>query len=368
MKKLLSLVLLACAPAPFDAPRASRPITPSGHLPAMTCRTDVPEPTRLFVTTTDFSSGGAAVVQTAHRTIDKDLAIVSTDAVPYYHDGHLYVVNRGGFDSIQVFDATAFAPTAEVAIPGDAMANPHSLAFAAGRAFLSLHAQPKVLIAELNPFALAGEIDLAEFADADGNPEASLTFACGDTVFVGALRLDPTYARVDNDLLIAIDARTARVLGSEPLLGAWARAVREDPEHDDAVLLMTSGIERYTPGSGSQWAIPASVFEAEGIGYMQLLAFDTHGTDVYIAAATEDWTQTRIWQGNLQRPDHLTQLVGGLNAVERTLEVVGAELWFGSTRLGSEGMLLFDLSVHPPAQMQTARDTGLPPYSMIALP
>jgi hypothetical protein len=61
-------------------------------------------------------------------------------------------------------------------------------------------------------------------------------------------------------------------------------------------------------------------------------------------------------------------VISGLNATEKTLEIVADELWFGDTTTGSEGVRVYDLTVNPPSLVAGPLSTGLPPASMLAIP
>ncbi len=69
----------------------------------------------------------------------------------------------------------------------------------------------------------------------------------------------------------------------------------------------------------------------------------------------------------MDNPDQLSAALGGFNSVERALEVIGDELWVGDSTLGASGLRVFDLTNNFEA-LAGPLTTGLPPYSMIAIP
>ena len=68
------------------------------------------------------------------------------------------------------------------------------------------------------------------------------------------------------------------------------------------ILLLTTGVERVDLAAGiSQWAIPASVFEAQGFGPFTLgdFALAPDGDTLYFTAATADWSGHALWRATL---------------------------------------------------------------------
>ena len=66
----------------------------------------------------------------------------------------------------------------------------------------------------------------------------------------------------------------------------------------------------------------------------------------------------------------LQPIAGGLQSIERTLEVVGDTLWFGDRNHATPGMRAWDLSTDPPTPRFAGKplSTGLAPYAAIAVP
>ncbi len=207
------------------------------------CDLDPPEPTRLVVTTTDFGTGAVSVVDLARGTVETDVALASTDAIPVAIGDYVYVVNRHQFDYIDVLDPEADwisvgeHPVSYADVPS---ANPKGLALGPdGRAYVPLFAAPAVAVLDLNlppGDSMVDTISLEPFADADGTPEASHIIGCGDTLFVSLERLDrnAVFAPLDGDRIVALDTKAGAAYGLQvPILGEFIKQFRRDPGDPD---------------------------------------------------------------------------------------------------------------------------------------
>jgi hypothetical protein len=147
--------------------------------------------------------------------------------------------------------------------------------------------------------------------------------------------------------------------------------VRQDPSDTTghSVVVLSTGIERVDLATGSvSWIVPDTALEAAGIGGYQPQSFDFHGEDtIYLAAYRSDYSAVDVWRFDLT-DDTPEVVISELNAREKTLEVIGDELWFGDTTAGQEGLRVYDLTKDPPALIAGPLGVGLPPKSMLAIP
>jgi hypothetical protein len=392
------LGLLGCAPV--EEPTATDDeawdvdgdVVPRGWRPPTgPCDLDPPAPSRLVITTTDFVTGAITVVDLADGSVEADVAVGSTDAVPFGHGGRVIVLHRYQLDRIDVLDPTSWSLVAQHGVPSEGpSANPHAVAFdAEGRAWVTSFAEPTLLALDLErPPAEAevARVDLSPLADDDGNPEASLVVACGDLLLVTAQRLDPAFVPHGPDVLITIDPARAEPIDLDPdtegvdplpLLGGWVRQLRRDPSDPEGLTLLalSTGIERIELRSGRRsWALsPQTMAEAGIDGRLQPQAFDVDdaGERVYLAAYDPDFSQVRLYRASLSpdgEPAVPEPFAEGFDSVERTLELVGDALWYGSTRAGAPGLWRFDASGEVPQRIEGPLGTGLPPYGMVAIP
>jgi len=388
-------VLAACLPGAYTGPCAEAiGVDPIVERPVLAapCEVEPIAPTRLLVTTTDFATGAVSLLDLGTGVAQTDVATATTDTIPAWHDGLAVLVHRFQYDYLEVVDPQRdWATTGEYALPvGCSEApNPQSVAFGPdGLAYVPQLASPEIVV--LDPRAapaeaLVGTIDISAFGDTDGNPEASLAIACGDTLWVSVQHLDRSFTRVGDDELIAIDLPRGRAMdldaqtpGAQGLTsaGAWIRQIRRDPTDPAGhrVLVLSTGIERFDLATGDvAWAVAPEAFAAVGLDAMRLLQsfdVDAAGELAYVAAYEADFTQVKLWRVGLDGHDPTVpeSFAEGYDSVERTLELAGDRLWYGSTRAGAAGLWSFDVSVWPPVRSDAPVSTGLPPFSLVAIP
>ncbi|MEM6292684.1 MAG: hypothetical protein AAGA54_15535 [Myxococcota bacterium] len=366
------------------------------------CSLGPDEPTALVLTTTDFATGAVTVVNAQTGAIEPDVAVASTDAIPYGREGRLAVVNRFGHDFIDELIPGTWRSRGQFALsaPDAGAPNPHAIAFDDdGLAYVTLFGSAQLQVLDLQrPAAQArvDAIDLSVFADCDGRPEASTLVRCGDTLWAGIERLDVPggFTRVDHDQLVAIDLVTRTPYDLDPdtpggqgivLQGAWLKQLRRDPADPNGttVLGLTTGIERIDLQTGAvTWAVSDEAFAAAGVPHYQLplaFALGPQGRYAYVAAygpapgSTVDcgadpgpcFEQARLFEVDLQAESpQLVPIFEGFQAVDRVVERTGDVLWVGSNAPGASGLYRFDISVHPAVLLDGPHPTGLPPYSM----
>lgn len=365
-----------------------------------------PAPTGLLLTTTDFSTGALTHVDTTTRTVTPDVALGTPDAVPFWHAGRAYVVHRFQYDFVDVLrrDPSWSSMGQHDLADADVRApNPQSIAFDAdGLAYVPLFGPARIDVLDLTQppgQSRVGAIDLSPIADADGSPEASLSVMCDQTLFVSAQRLDTEggFIPVDHDILAAIDPTSGAVYDRDPdrdgtqgieLQGTWLKQLRRDPTDPEGLTLLglTTGIERLDLRAGtSSWLVAPAAFETASIRHYQLpIAFDisSDGRVLVVAAygpppgddvdCTADpgpcFDQARLFYAELDAPaPTLIPFADEFDAVERTLEIVGDEVWFGSRRSSAPGLFVFDLLTLPPVLLDGPLSTGLPPYAMTVI-
>lgn len=397
---LFALLAAACdlaAPPAGEGPPASDAPPPIAGWPTRVgaCVGEPAAPTRLLVTTTDFSTGGVSVVDLARFTAEPDVALGSTDAKPHWFGDTAYVLHRYGVDALDVLDpADDFALLAQRAIASTrevVSANPHDLVVAPdGRGYVTLFGAPEVQVWDLRDPTkpvLERRIDLTPVADADGNPEASEALLCGDVLFLAVDRVDEAHGLVPTDptgRLAAFDVRTGAAFdldpdapGAQPLAlrGQWARQLRLDPADPTGrtALVLTTGLERVDLSEGtSEWAIAPDRLAAVGITDHRLpQAFDLgpDGASAYLAAYRPDFSEVAIFRAALDSDDPPVEIAAGLQSVEQTLEVVGDRLYFGDRTHGASGLRAWDLRHDPPKPVTgSPLGLGLAPYAAIAIP
>ncbi len=368
------------------------PITSPPELDAP-CVGELANPTRLAITTTDFSTGALSILDLKTGEVKPDLALATTDSLPFFSDGRLVLLHRYTFDALDLLEPTTLAllATQSLAVPSVLSSNPHAIIIAGDLAYVTLFGAPRVQILDIADPAqpkLAGHIDLSPLADADGNPEAHLAIRCGDTLFVSLQHLDqnqllaPTDTR---DHLAAIDLPSRRLhdldpttpgVQTLPLQGLWAKQWRLDPDDPSGhtVLVLTTGIERVDLATrSSTWAVDPARLAALGLADYQLpQAFDLDDDHrhAYIASYSADLSQVLLLRASLDDSSPIVEIARNLQSVGPTLEIVGDTLWFGDITSTAAGMRAWDLRDDPPSPRFAGlpRATGLAPYAAVPLP
>jgi hypothetical protein len=172
--------------------------------------------TKGYILTTDYTSGTLSVVDLATRVVTCDVAVVSSDPVARCYRGLIYVVNRYGYDNVQVIDPARGYVTVRQFSVGNGT-NPQDIAFASpSKAYVSRLGSPDLLIVDPSTGVTLGAIPLATWADADGNPEAAHLAVVGDLLFVALGRL-ANFVPADTGLVVVVDMRADTVYDADPL-------------------------------------------------------------------------------------------------------------------------------------------------------
>lgn len=387
-------LLLVCACAdpllPGEHERPPAPLQP-GVPEAAACALDEAA-TTLIVTTTDLATGAVTVVDAAGQ-VHADVAVGSSDAIPYSGPDGPVIVHRHQFDYVDVLAAGTWRSRGQFALSTDdaASPNPQAIAFDEdGLGYVTLFASRLLLV--LDPTApptdaVVDAIDLSPFADDDGVPEAGVAVRCGDTLWVGVQQIEvPGYASLGPDTLVAVDLHTRLPWDFDPdapggqglpLLGTWLKQVHRDPADPTALYGLTAGLEHIDlERLESSWVVPPEAFAAVGAGsYMQPMAFalGPEGRWAWVAAYVSedgfDFHHGQLFEVDLTADAPSLQPFGApFQALDRPLARIGDTLWVGSRETEAPGLSSYDLTTHPPTRTAGPLSTGLPPYSLTAVP
>lgn len=182
--------------------------------------------TRVVVTTapSDFSSGGAAVVDVATRAFSYRGGATSSDSVIRVPAGHPLVVNRKQFNSIQEIDfASPVLPTRKECSVSDGIdSNPQDVVLLSPiKGYVTLYDGPRLLVIDprvafdpkIDPACnglVTGRIDLSTY-DADGLPQMDQMALVGERLFVSMQALDGLYEPKQSGRVAVIDTNQDRV-------------------------------------------------------------------------------------------------------------------------------------------------------------
>jgi len=228
----------------------------------------------LFILTREMPGpGGAFSLMDMHAPWphDDSYGAIHDDAVARFHEGLIYVVNRGSAANIQVIDpAQDFQTIRQFSVEPNS--NPQDICFAGPhRAFVTRY--ERTALWEVDPATgeHTGTIDLAPLADGDGLPEMQSLALHGDTLYVTLQRLDRDYgwiparpawlAMVDITANALIDAdpgtpgmQGIALAGANPYHMNSCLGILPDPVTGDFLVsqlgdygVFDGGIERFDP-------------------------------------------------------------------------------------------------------------------------
>ncbi len=199
---------------------------------------DVARQTHALVTTTDFTVGSLATVDLDDRAVTDEITAATGDPVVQVHDGLAYQINRFQHDAVRVYDPPDFQ-TPLLEFSTGAGSNPQQVIPCAGALFVSLYEEDFIGVFDPNTGLPLGEVDLSDFADGDGMPEAASMLRLDGMLYAGLQRMDrdegwqpdPGGGRV-----VEIDCDTREVT-RHWVTGPNVTVYRQ-PGRDDALLLV----------------------------------------------------------------------------------------------------------------------------------
>ena len=194
--------------------------------------------THAVVVTTDFAVGALATVELDTLDVTDEITATSGDAVVRADCGYVFVINRYQHDSVRVYDPDDLVnPLVEFST--GAGSNPQDVGCCGDELFVTRLEETSIGIYDLDTGMPVGEVDLSEFADDDGTPEAATMARIGDTLYVALQRLDRSdtvwLPAPDGGRVVEIDCESREVTDS------WATAsnvsVQPHGARPDALLL-----------------------------------------------------------------------------------------------------------------------------------
>jgi len=332
--------------------------------------------TYAFVAATDFSSGCASWVESAPpRTAHDCVEALSSDPVCRWAFGKVYVVNRFGFDNVQVLDPGNNFQTAAQYSVGNGT-NPQDIAVVSPtKAFVSRLNSADLLVVNPTTGASLGSISLAAFADGDGSPEPFKMFVYGDRLFVSLQRLD-NFVPISPAYVVAIDLATDTILDADSVApGVQAIPLTGTNPNTDFALDVATGYLLL----GETGAFGANDGGVEVIDPIQLQVLGYESTEGQLGGDLNDLALAPNGRAYAVVSDDsfntlLLEYDRGTGAVANTVFAPGGfslgdievspegELWVCDRSFASPGVRIFDTSSH--ALLAGPIATGLPPFDL----
>lgn len=345
---------------------------------------------RIFVVTTDYSSGAYSTVDVATQAAAKNIQTIHSDAVARTFGGLVYVVNRAGQSNITVINPDlGYAPvrqfsTNDLAGPDS---NPQDIEFLTNvKAYVTRYDYNTVLIVNPASGTQLGTINLASMLDPDGaggepndpDGKVEMSGACirNGILYVTVQRLDRTafYAPVGKSYVVRIDTATDTVLGSIEL--AYA-----NPSGDLAYIAALDRLATVCSGSfgvadGALELIDPNSNVLDGTMLLES-ALTGDFNDFVVLSSTQAYVLYNDFSFNLKvqrfNPTSGTPAgtdvlaVSGFNLSGMCFNNDGSKLYLGDRTSANPGVRIYNTAGD--TEITTAPiDTGLPPFALVYVP
>ncbi len=333
--------------------------------------------TTAFVVATDFETGSFGTVSFDDPpaiTPVSQQRILNGDAVGRAFNGLVYVVNRFFGDNIQIIDPAQDFATTRQCLTGE-RSNPQDIAFVnTDKAYVSLAGGTEVLVVDPSPSVgcddfILDRIDLADLADADGNPELYLMAVVGTRLYVEVQKLDQNnfFTPADKGSLAVIDTKTDELVdeivltGQNPFGQTKGITVRNGALLVSQVGLFGSndgGIERVDTTSG----IPEGFFISEAELGADILDFEmVSDNSGYALLSLSDFTNSVV-AFDVQQGAATATLISGESVSDIALNDRG-QLFVAQRTLQRPGVRIFDTTDN--SEVTTAPlNLELPPFDI----
>lgn len=337
----------------------------------------------LFVVTTDYETGGHAVMTPGAADARTRIGTIFQDSVARSFGATLYVLERLGGDNVIVFDqANLESPLRQFSLGSGA--NPHDIVhISATKAYVTCYESGTLLIVDPARGRLTGEIDLTAFADSDGIPEMDRMVLRGGQVFVSLQRLDRAalfqpagagrIAVIDTARDACVDVDPQRP-GTQAIELALSNPVDMQylPEEDLIVVAGAGSLYNATDG-GIEIIDPATlqtrgtVMTETEIGGQLGGAFGAlalqNSSDGYAVVMTPDWQESRVVHLNLADRSSAVVHAPRTGFVHADVLLTDGRLYVCDRTPTGPGIRVFDTATDQEIA-STPVATGLPPFCL----
>lgn len=323
----------------------------------------------------DYASGALAIYETLDNELEDQVLSLSSDPVVRAEGDTLYVLNRAGEDTVRVYEDGALdAPVVEFST-GDG-SNPQDIVTCGDHWFVSLWSgDVGVFDADGNR---VGNVDLGDWADADGSGEPGPLWTDGDRLWVALSQYDNSSYSSAGGAIVAIDCSSYEVSQSwevgpntsffpDPTTpGSLLVTTGNYYDPSDWSLALDGAIYRFDPDAGE---LSEALWTEAELGYnvgdvagdeehIVLMLNDGYNWYPHCASAEDDWAlREGPWMDK--------------SVYAPTMVAAGKEQVFIGARAGwsspdtVEGIVKFV----PESCLELDIDsTTFPPYSMAVMP
>ncbi len=244
-----------------------------------------PQTTAVLATLSDdYAVGALATIDLSDWTITDTITDLTGDAAVVAAGDRVYQLNRYGSDSVRVYAPGEWAaPTAELAL--EDLANPHDVDTCGEAVVISQYGKDQMLVVDPDSGLVSGSIDLSDYSDADGIPEASSIVRAGNgRLYVGLHHFDRDSAwEAAGGAVVEVDCDTRTVTdvweAAVPDVYAW-------PADDSLVLIYekTVGLRFVDTTSGELGDVVLATEQLDG----EVVGLAAHGDRAVVALADPD--------------------------------------------------------------------------------
>ncbi|MCS7205730.1 MAG: hypothetical protein NZ853_08530 [Leptospiraceae bacterium] len=230
------------------------------------------------VITSDFSGSGRFYTIDSTGFLSPNFIPIYSDAVGFYLDEKIILINRLGRDSIQFLDPNFLNRTILEFSTGK-NSNPHGIAFYQNKAYITLYEKNYLLVVDKNTGLELKRIDLQPYVDKntfsvpDNLPEASGIISYDNRIYVAIQRLDRTnpnfiFPPTDYSALLEVDPQDDVVIQEHRLIftNPLNKLKIYNITNEDCIFVATpsflgfnfridGGIEAFCPKSKQQFVV-----------------------------------------------------------------------------------------------------------------
>ena len=224
------------------------------------------EPRIAAVVTTDYVTGGTALIDLDTRASSGHLVTIHSDAVVRCPCGYVAVIERMLGDNLNLLAPAGDQLESVAQISLGLGTNPQDAVFVDNKAYVTLLETSELVAVDLGSGAIVQQLPLTDLADADGNAEPTAIYEFEDSLVVALQRLDRDNSMdpAMNAVLAVVDRETLgldhviELIGSNPVTGIKPRTT------DGVVLIGHAGFQD-DPLDGGIEAVDLVLRQSQGM-------------------------------------------------------------------------------------------------------
>lgn len=308
----------------------------------------------------DYSVGALATFDTETSTLTENISSVSGDPVLVMDSGWLWQLNRYQYDTLRKYAPSNLqVPVAEVSLAPDVgSSNPHDVAFCGDALYVTLYGSSSLPILDVDTLETLSTIDLGEWADDDGIPEASSMVVVDERVYVGLQRLNRNAGfEPSTSITLEIDCPSQTVTNSWEVgrnieLIEWADGVAMVTQSTDGLEagVLTWDRTEWNRVWTSDGAMSSVEYKDNRLFYSSLNASQTEYVLHCVDMTTGMQSTSDVWS------EYITDLV-----IMDDIGWVGAHWGWNAPSNSSPGLYQIDLDS---CSTEAYWSTALAPFSM----